>query len=139
MSILIIGGAYQGKLAYVNTIYKGEILSGQNIDEEVFMQASCINELHLFVKKLLNDGVAPDDITNFIIANTEAKIIICDDICSGIVPIDETENQWRETTGRLLCDLSKKVDTVIRMQCGIPQTIKGSEISYAKVEKEKKW
>jgi Adenosyl cobinamide kinase/adenosyl cobinamide phosphate guanylyltransferase len=125
MSTLIVGGIYQGKLAYTEKIYSGEIVNGEEINRDDFLLASCINNLHLFIKKLLESGNSPEEVAHFIKTNSDAKILICDDICSGIVPIDEKENLWRETTGRLLCDLTTKADTVIRMQCGIPQTIKG--------------
>ena len=128
MTILIIGGAYQGKLAYAQGLpqYGGETLDGANADEAAFSNAACVNHLHLFVQKLLREGVPPEAVQDLITQNTADKIILCDDICGGIVPMDKAEILWRETTGRLLCDLTKCADVVVRMQCGLPQAWKGA-------------
>ena len=43
----------------------------------------------------------------------------------GIVPSDSTERLFREVNGRLNCLLAASADTVILLNCGIPQVIKG--------------
>ena len=52
------------------------------------------------------------------------KIIICDDISSGIVPLKKEDRVWREETGKCLQYLSKESSKVYRMFCGIPSVIK---------------
>ena len=52
------------------------------------------------------------------------KIIICDDISSGIVPLKKEDRIWREETGKCLQYLSKESSKVYRMFCGIPSVIK---------------
>ena len=126
--ILIIGGAYQGKLDYAKTLsaYKGAVLDGAMADKKSFIAAACVNHLHLFVKNSLQSGSTAAQINDFVLSNSADKIIICDDICGGIIPIDKFETLWRETTGRLLCELTKRADVVIRMQSALPQVLKGA-------------
>ena len=52
------------------------------------------------------------------------KIIICDEISSGIVPLKKEDRMWREETGRCLQYLSKESSCVYRIFCGIPTIIK---------------
>ncbi len=123
---LIIGGACQGKLAYATATYSlapEEILSADS--NRMTDSVRCIASLHLRVRELLEAGVAPQEILDRLSALCRDKIVICDDIFCGIVPLDPVEREWREHTGRLLCQLAKQADCVIRMQCGIAQVIKG--------------
>ena len=53
------------------------------------------------------------------------KIIISDEISSGIVPLKKEDRMWREETGRCLQFLSKESSSVYRVFCGIPTIIKG--------------
>ena len=52
------------------------------------------------------------------------KIIISDEISSGIVPLKKEDRMWREETGRCLQYLSKESSCVYRIFCGIPTIIK---------------
>ena len=51
-------------------------------------------------------------------------IFICDEVGNGIVPVEKEERDYRECVGRVLCVLAEEADTVERVHCGIPQTIK---------------
>jgi adenosyl cobinamide kinase/adenosyl cobinamide phosphate guanylyltransferase len=52
------------------------------------------------------------------------KVIISDDISSGVVPVDREMRQWREALGRSLAMLAEQADEVIRVFCGIASRIK---------------
>ena len=52
------------------------------------------------------------------------KIIISDEISSGIVPLKKEDRMWREETGKCLQYLSKESSCVYRIFCGIPTIIK---------------
>jgi adenosyl cobinamide kinase/adenosyl cobinamide phosphate guanylyltransferase len=52
------------------------------------------------------------------------KIIICNDISCGVVPIDSEIRLWRESVGRILTILSKHADEVVRLFCGLGTKIK---------------
>ena len=52
-------------------------------------------------------------------------IILANELGSGVVPVDAFDRSWRETTGRLCCELAKRADEVHRVVCGIGTVIKG--------------
>lgn len=124
MTILIVGGACQGKREYAQKAFglnEREILPW-NEEREA---ASCIADLHLRVRACLEKGLTQQEVLEKLLPFCRGKIVLCDDIFCGVVPLDAMERQWREVTGRLLCLLAQEADTVIRMQCGLPQAIKG--------------
>ena len=53
------------------------------------------------------------------------KILICDEISSGIVPLKKEERLWREETGKVLQFLSKESEEVYRIFFGIGTRLKG--------------
>lgn len=124
MTILIVGGACQGKREYAQKAFglnEREILPWN----EEWEAASCIADLHLRVRACLEKGLTQQEVLEKLLPFCQGKIVLCDDIFCGVVPLDALERQWREVTGRLLCLLAQEADTVIRMQCGLPQAIKG--------------
>lgn len=124
MTILIVGGACQGKREYAQKAFdlnEREILPW-NEEREA---ASCIADLHLRVRACLEKGLTQQEVLEKLLPFCQGKIVLCDDIFCGVVPLDALERQWREVTGRLLCRLAQEADSVIRMQCGLPQAIKG--------------
>ena len=124
MTILIVGGACQGKREYAQEAFglnEREILPWNEEREG----ASCIADLHLRVRVCLEKGLTQQEVLEKLQPFCRGKIVLCDDIFCGVVPLDAMERQWREVTGRLLCLLAQEADTVIRMQCGLPQAIKG--------------
>jgi len=137
--VLIFGGAYQGKLDYAlekynlneNDVYR---CKADNID---MPQNKIIYEIDKWVLALIKTGCNGELLREKLIhfvgavcdrprANTVRpyEIIICNDISCGIVPVDPDLRMWRETVGRLLADLSKISDGVVRLFCGIPTIIK---------------
>lgn len=109
---LVIGGSGQGKSEYVK-----EAMSGEN-DLKTFP------ELHLFIRTCMENGKAPEpEILKFIEKNPDG-IIICDEIGNGIVPLDPFEREYRERCGRILIQLAKEAEEVVRVICGIGQRIK---------------
>lgn len=124
MTILIVGGACQGKREYAQKAFglnEREILPWNEEREG----ASCVADLHLRVRACLEKGLTQQEVLEKLQPFCRGKIVLCDDIFCGVVPLDAMERQWREVTGRLLCLLAQEADTVIRMQCGLPQAIKG--------------
>ena len=118
--ILIIGGAYQGKLDYVKEKY--------NInDDEVF---ECISEAEIdrskrvfnhfeyYLEYCLNNEKSP------ILDFDENQIVIMNDIFCGVVPIEKELRALREYCGRAGAELTRRADHVIRIFCGLPQELK---------------
>ena len=123
--ILIIGGAYQGKLNYAKERFKltEEDISYCSLEEEPDFSKPCISGLHLFVVGAIQRGIDPIEYINSRMEILKSKIIICDDICSGIVPLEKENRLWRDNTGKILQLLARQSDEVIRLFSGIPQNL----------------
>ena len=102
--ILVIGGAYQGKQAYVAAHFG---------DKEL------VKNFHLFILDLVKNDVNPLMYVKENINKFQDKVIICDDISSGVVPVDATLRKWREELGRVLVWLASVCEIVIRVFCGL--------------------
>ncbi|MFU7514436.1 bifunctional adenosylcobinamide kinase/adenosylcobinamide-phosphate guanylyltransferase [Clostridium sp. HCS.1] len=127
--ILIFGGAYNGKLSFVKekfNITEDEIytINDELNNMDIDFTKSVINGFHKFIYKLSLKGI---DATEYMMKNKELfkdKIIICDDISQGIVPLKREDRMWRENTGKCLQYISKTSKTVYRVFCGIAMVLK---------------
>ena len=123
--VLVIGGAYQGKLDYVLENYPGRTVFKCSADDpEIDTTADVIDALHLAALARIRKGSDTLGYLDEILPKLSSKIVICDDISCGVVPIDNETRKWRETTGRAMTKLSKSADVVIRVFCGIGSRIK---------------
>jgi len=125
--VLIIGGAYQGKLDYARehfpgapVIQCGEGLTDLNLPEN----SRIINAFHLFVLAQVRAGRDTPAYLEQHMETLRNKIIVCDDISCGVVPISPELRQWRESVGRSMGLLSRNAESVIRLFCGIASKIK---------------
>ena len=123
--ILVFGGSYNGKLNYVKEKY--------NIgDEEIFFcngkevdySKKVICGLHKLVYEIRKDGEDPLKYIKDNVKHFQEKIIISDEISSGIVPLEKNDRIWREDNGKCLQYLSKNSCAVIRVFCGIGTVLK---------------
>lgn len=123
---LYIGGYAQGKRAYVQEKY--QLSASQTVDgakdEFETAEAMVYDHFHLWVKRKLAEGADVEALTAELLERNPDCIILCDEIGNGIVPMEAEEREYRERTGRLLCELAKKADCVERIICGIGQRIK---------------
>lgn len=123
--ILVIGGSYQGKLEYVEENY--DIKNVFKCDEntvEIDYNNDVIYGFQNLVLAHVRNKIDTLDFLNENFNNLQDKIIICDDISCGIVPIDFETRMWREKVGMSLKLISKNSDNVIRVFCGIGLKIK---------------
>ena len=119
--ILIIGGAYQGKLDFAKDAFG-------ITDEEVFtcgngeidFSKGCIYKIEEFTYG------HPDPIGYFQAHRDEWQdsILILQDIFCGVVPMGVENRAWRQRTGRLAQYLSKEANQVSRIFCGLEQRLK---------------
>lgn len=123
--VLVFGGAYNGKLGFVKEQF--------NVSEDDIFYCG-VNEID-FSKKVIcglhkftyNNILKEINSLQYIKENINLfkdKIIISDEISSGIVPLKKEDRMWREETGRCLQYLSKESSCVYRIFCGIPTIIK---------------
>lgn len=109
---LYVGGSNQGKYEYAKKIH----------DEK-----NIWNDFHLFVKSKIMDGLSVEEIEFEIeekIISNPALVIISNELGCGVVPFDKDDRMYREITGRLLCRIAEKAESVYRITCGIAQRIK---------------
>ena len=128
---LIIGGRAQGKLDYAKlnidkeyVVYDGVMPDDNSDGNPVCDKIIIVNHFHEFVRKEMKENGNPkEEIFSFLDKHDDV-IIISDEVGNGIVPVDAFEREYRETTGRILGELAKRADTVVRVICGIGQVIK---------------
>ena len=108
-----------------NKMYNNNIADGAYCSIEDIKNACILNHFHLLIKRLLKDGKCTDTLIDTIYSGNPSIIIICDEIGSGIVPLEKEDRIYRETVGRMLCRAVKKSDRVERIACGIGQCLKG--------------
>lgn len=113
--ILIVGGAGQGMLDFAQERL-GCLQEGASQDTAVW------NNFHLAVRDCLRDG---QDTSSLIRKALQFRVVICDEIGCGVVPIDREERRWREETGRLCQRLAREASSVYRVVCGLPVCLKG--------------
>ena len=119
---LIIGGMGQGKLAYVLQVSG---LAETDV-ARTLSPKPIVYGLHQIIRDLLAQGKDPAEVLDFAAAHPET-VFICDEVGSGVVPVQPEEREWREAVGRVCCELARRSDTVIRVFCGLPMTLKGEE------------
>lgn len=119
--ILIIGGAYQGKLDYARSAFH---LSEEDVftctGAEIDFSRRCICKIEEFTFSY------PDPIGWFREhrAQWQDSILICQDFFCGVVPMGAELRTWRQDTGRLCQYLAGEADQVIRIFCGLEQRLK---------------
>ena len=125
--IFIFGGAYQGNLDYALENYKLTEKDVHHCDMESMVlnfDRKVIDNLDRFVLACIKEDVNAKECLEDNIDKLRDKIIICDDISQGVVPIDKTERAWREMTSRCMTYLGQEADEVVRIFCGIGNKIK---------------
>lgn len=127
---LYIGGFSQGKLNFVKSLYPNYKVFAEDDFEKILSlknEKFIWNNFHLTIKKLLSSKIESSKIQNDlskIILNNPEVIIISSEIGSGIIPLEKDERFFREFTGRLLCEIAKKSQKVVRIICGLTQRLK---------------
>ncbi len=112
--ILVIGGVASGKHAYVKSLgYAQEDMS-----------VNCTDPCPVLTD--LQDLVAadPEHCLELLDVLTEKEVVICDEVGSGVVPLDPREHDIRVRTGQLCLLLAQRAKKVVRMVCGIPTVVK---------------
>ena len=123
--ILIIGGAYQGKLDFAKTAFslsEDDVFSciGDTID----FSKRCVDHIEEFCWACVRKGVEPKDCFQAHREEWHRSILICQDIFCGVVPLDPVQREWRQATGRLCQYPAGEASQVSRIFCGLEQRLK---------------
>ena len=119
--VLIIGGAYQGKLDFVKETFG---ITDADVctcgDSEIDFSKRCICRIEEFTCTH-TDPVGYFEAHR---ADWQDSILILQDIFCGVVPMGAENRAWRQRTGRLAQYLSKEAVQVSRIFCGLEQRLK---------------
>ncbi len=124
MNCLIVGGAYQGKRAFAQkqfALQAADFADGavMELTQPPVQKAVC--NVSALVRRALEQGVSNETLLRLL----AGKLVLCDEVGCGVVPIEPEQDRWREAVGRLCCDLAARADTVYWVRAGIAQQIKG--------------
>ena len=108
---LYIGGTAQGKKVYVTQV-RG------------IAEARIWDNFEEWFREKLQESASKSPSPEAESMAYPDTVIICDEVGSGIVPLDSFEREYRERLGRLLCEIAAKAERVERIVCGIGQRIK---------------
>lgn len=123
---LFVGGEGNGKLEFVLEKYA---LTNDDVAltfEEAKTKKIFYNlqdEVKEALKKEADPYKAMEEVTKI---NPDI-FVICNEVGSGVVPIEKEDRRYREAVGRICCQLAKKSDAVYRIICGLPMVLKGKE------------
>lgn len=99
-------------------------MDGKECDEKQLQSADIVNHLHILIQRRVAAGEPVDTLIDELYAVNPQMILICDEVGSGIVPLERKDRLYRETVGRVLCAAVAKSDRVERILCGIGQCLK---------------
>ena len=124
---LILGGRYQGKLFYANKLYTSfpAIYDLKREHPESIKTSGLIMNVHLGVRRLLAEKILPSEFFMTRLDVLRESVIICEEICGGIVPVDEFSRHWRDETGKVYQLLASEADIVDRVFAGLAVRLKG--------------
>lgn len=129
--ILIIGGAYQGKMAFAEQLLEEQKKNGKT--GSIFPQFHMWVKAHMEadVKDKISENINSNEKNDTLekelrekLAQEPDTIIVCNELGCGVVPMDAFDRAWRERTGRLTCALAAQAEAVYRVTCGIGTRIK---------------
>ena len=113
--ILVIGGVYQGKLAFAKKRF--------GLTEP---ELCCLADGFVPGKRCyygLSDALRQGRITELPDLPEDA-VVIAEETGSGVVPMDPRDRSFRDLEGLLLQELAQKSAEVWRVFCGIPERLK---------------
>ena len=120
--ILILGGAYQGKLSFAREAFGLTDADIHICDTgEIDFSKRCIYGIEEFT------WGHPEEAEAYFRqhrAEWEDSILILRDVFCGVVPMDPEVRLWRQNTGRLSQYFSREAAQVSRFFCGLEQRLK---------------
>ncbi len=113
--ILIIGAEASGKREFAKGLGYGE----NDFTTDPFSEKRVVYGIQDI---LFEDNTRTEEIYN---AVKNKDVVICNEVGSGVIPVEHSVRLGREAAGRLCVLLAKDATAVVRMVCGIPTVIKG--------------
>ena len=112
--ILVIGGYAAGKKEYVRSLgYQEEDFTTDPQEEKPVVYG--------LETRAAQAGEGWESLVPGLV---EKEVVICQEVGSGVIPLEKEARQMREYTGRLCTALAEQADRVVRLFCGVPTIIK---------------
>ncbi|MCR5793531.1 MAG: bifunctional adenosylcobinamide kinase/adenosylcobinamide-phosphate guanylyltransferase [Lachnospiraceae bacterium] len=125
--VIYIGGAFQGKLALAQKEHPEAVVCDGKMPEDTMEGASyLLYHFHTLIGTKLKKGVSVEQIVEEVNALKGQLILVCDEVGSGVVPMEKEMRKYREGVGRVMTLLCKKANRVVRVVCGVGTVIKQS-------------
>lgn len=105
--VLVVGGMAQGKYAFAKTL-----------SEDV------VKDLHEEIRRCMECGEDPWKMVAQIRSEHSAGVVTMAELGCGLIPMDAFDRDYRETVGRISCELAKSAEAVYRVCCSIATRIK---------------
>lgn len=105
--VLVVGGANQGKYAFA-----------KSLTEDV------VRDFHLQIRACMESGKDPWELLSRVLAEHPDGAVTMAELGCGLIPVDAFDREYRETAGRISCELAAKAKAVYRLCCGIAVRIK---------------
>lgn len=123
--VLVIGGAYQGKLDFAKAAFGIADTDVYRCTESTIdFSKKCIYGIEEFAWACVNGNIDPIAYFREHRARWQNSVLICRDIFCGVVPMGADVRMWRQETGRLCQYLSAEAQRVSRIFCGLEQRLK---------------
>ena len=113
--ILVVGSAASGKRDYVTSLG----YSDREIADGILDSSPVLYNLQDLVAR------NPEKSADLLASLLEKEVVVCNEVGSGVIPLERSDREAREQTGRLCNRLAQQADKVVRLVCGIPTVIKG--------------
>ena len=112
--ILVIGARSSGKRAYLESLgyTSAQIADGVLDESPVLYNLQDITMADPEGAPALREGLL------------KKEVVVCDEVGSGVIPMEKKEEIYRETVGRLQVLLAAEASEVWRVWCGIPERIR---------------
>lgn len=141
---LVIGGAFQGKLAYAKETYHLENwVDGRSCGFDEIMACGGIHHFHEYIRRMITAGQKGTSDGCFIsesLIELEQRaeefaeelyrrnpdiLVVSNELGYGVVPMEKFDRDYREAVGRACTCIAARSDEVVRVVCGIGLRIKG--------------
>jgi hypothetical protein len=133
--LLILGGKYMGKLEYARGLCErgaavfdmADMEMNMDVNIKKMLDARIIINLQEGIRTMLERGLDARKFFGEYLGRLEEKnkILVGDEIGSGVIPMDPFERHWRDETGFIYQMLARHAEIVDRVWAGLPVRLKG--------------
>lgn len=132
--ILVMGGAFQGKLRWAKEEYhlREGWIDGETCGMEEIWSCSGISRFHEYIKRALKLGMLTEEeegdaFVRELYERNPRLVVVTNELGYGIVPIEPFDRLYRERTGRICTGIAAGAREVVRVVCGIGIKLKKAE------------